>query len=89
MFNFFGKYRLAKIYHILDNIYRISGKIVWDLGLKLKSFISFRIKIILYFQSTGRKLMCNEKEIRTFYGKLNEIEKQIQKMFLRIHKSYY
>lgn len=30
-----------------------------------------------------------KKEIRTFYGKLNEIEKRIpENVFLRIHKSY-
>ena len=47
-------------------------------------------KDILYFQSTGRKInIVMKKEIRTFYGKLNEIEKRIpENVFLRIHKSY-
>ena len=62
----------AKIYHVLDNIYRISEK------------------DILYFQSTGRKInIVMKKEVKTFYGKLNEIEERIpENVFLRIHKSY-
>ena len=68
----------AKIYHVLDNIQTQNS--------------TYRIsyKDILYFQSTGRKInIVMKKEIRTFYGKLNEIEKRIpENVFLRIHKSY-
>ena len=81
----------AKIYHVLDNIYRISGKN--SVGFEFPTQNStYRIsyKDILYFQSTGRKInIVMKKEIRTFYGKLNEIEKRIpENVFLRIHKSY-
>lgn len=81
----------AKIYHVLDNIYRISGKN--SVGFEFQTQNStYRIsyKDILYFQSTGRKInIVMKKEIRTFYGKLNEIEKRIpENVFLRIHKSY-
>lgn len=81
----------AKIYHVLDNIYRISEKN--SVGFEFQTQNStYRIsyKDILYFQSTGRKInIVMKKEIRTFYGKLNEIEKRIpENVFLRIHKSY-
>lgn len=81
----------AKIYHVLDNIYRISGKN--SVGFKFQAQNStYRIsyKDILYFQSTGRKInIVMQKEVRTFYGKLNEIEEKIpENLFLRIHKSY-
>ena len=81
----------AKIYHVLDNIYRISGKN--SVGFEFQTQNStYRIsyKDILYFQSTGRKInIVMKKEIRTFYGKLNEIEKRIpENVFLRIHRSY-
>lgn len=75
----------------MDNIYRISGKN--SVGFEFQTQNStYRIsyKDILYFQSTGRKInIVMKKEIRTFYGKLNEIEKRIpENVFLRIHKSY-
>lgn len=81
----------AKIYHVLDNIYRISGKN--SMGFEFQAQNStYRIsyKDILYFQSTGRKInIVMKKEIRTFYGKLNEIEERLpENIFLRIHKSY-
>ena len=69
------------MFWIIFIVYR--EKIVWDLSSKLKNS-TYRIsyKDILYFQSTGRKInIVMKKEIRTFYGKLNEIEKRIQKMF--------
>ena len=69
----------AKIYHVLDNIYRISGKN--SVGFEFQTQNStYRIsyKDILYFQSTGRKINI-----------VNEIEKRIpENVFLRIHKSY-
>ena len=48
----------AKIYHVLDNIYRISVKIVWDLSSKLKIVhIAFRIKIFCIFKVLEEKLI--------------------------------
>lgn len=81
----------AKIYHVLDNIYRISGKN--SVGFKFQTQNStYRISYedILYFQSTGRKInIVMQKEVKMFYGKLNEIEEKIpENLFLRIHKSY-
>ena len=81
----------AKIYHVLDNIYRISGKNCVGFEFQAQNS-TYRIsyKDILYFQSTGRKInIVMKKEVKTFYGKLNEIEKRIpENVFLRIHKSY-
>ena len=81
----------AKIYHVLDNIYRISGKNC--VGFEFQAHNStYRIsyKDILYFQSTGRKInIVMKKEVKTFYGKLNEVEERLpENVFLRIHKSY-
>lgn len=81
----------AKIYRVLDNIYRISGKN--SVGFEFQAQNStYRIsyKDILYFQSIGRKInIVMQKEVKMFYGKLNEIEEKIPKnLFLRIHKSY-
>lgn len=80
-----------KIYHVLDNIYRISGKS--SKGFEFQNQNN-RCRIaytdILYFQSVGRKInIIMKKEVKSFYGKLNEIEERIPKdVFLRIHKSY-
>lgn len=80
-----------KIYHVLDNIYRISGKNSVGFEFQIQSS-RYRIlyKDILYFQSTGRKInIMMKKEIKTFYGRLDEIEAKIpENIFLRIHKSY-
>lgn len=81
----------VKIYHVLDNIYRISGKNSMGFEFQIQNSryrISYRD--ILYFQSVGRKInIVMKKEVKTFYGKLNEIENKIpEKIFLRIHKSY-
>ena len=80
-----------KIYHVLDNIYRISGKNSAGFKFQVQNS-TYRIlyKDILYFQSAGRKInIVMKKEVRTFYGKLNEIEEKIpENLFLRIHKSY-
>lgn len=81
----------AKVYHVLDNIYRISGKNSVGFEFQIQNN-RYRIlyKDILYFQSNGRKInIIMKKEVKTFYGKLNEIEEKIpEKNFLRIHKSY-
>ena len=81
----------AKIYHVLDNICRISGKNSAEFKFQVQNS-TYRIlyKDILYFQSAGRKInIVMKKEVRTFYGKLNEIEEKIpENLFLRIHKSY-
>lgn len=80
-----------KIYHVLDNIYRISGKNSAGFKFQVQNS-TYRIlyKDILYFQSAGRKInIVMKKEVRTFYGKLNEIEEKLpENLFLRIHKSY-
>lgn len=81
----------GKIRNILDTIYH----------LREKDNVSFRFKDrnneyraaykdILYFQSEGHKIhLVTGKNIRSFYGKLNEVEKQCpEHLFLRIHNSY-
>ena len=80
-----------RLYHVMEKIFSIIGKNECNFEYKNQGN-SYRImyKDILYFQSTGRKInIVMKKEIRTFYGKLNEIEKRIpENVFLRIHKSY-
>ena len=80
-----------KIYHVLDNIYRIADMITMDFEFQMRN-IRYRIpyKDILYFQSCGRKIeIVMKKESKIFYGKLDEIEKRVpETIFLRIHKSY-
>ena len=81
----------AKIYHVLDNICRISGKNSAEFKFQVQnSTYCILYKDILYFQSDGRKINIVMKiEVRTFYGKLNEIEEKLpENLFLRIHKSY-
>ena len=80
-----------KIYHVLDNICRISGKNSAEFKFQVQnSTYCILYKDILYFQSDGRKInIVMKKEVRTFYGKLNEIEEKLpENLFLRIHKSY-
>lgn len=44
---------------------------------------------ILYFESCNRVInVYTRKTVRTFYGKLNEIEKDAPANFIRIHQSY-
>lgn len=44
---------------------------------------------ILYFESKGRKIYIHtNKGIQEFYGKLNEIEKNVPISFIRIHQSF-
>ena len=81
----------AKIYHVLDNICRISEKNSAEFKFQVQnSTYCILYKDILYFQSDGRKInIVMKKEVRTFYGKLNEIEEKLpENLFLRIHKSY-
>lgn len=81
----------AKIYHVLDNICRISGKNSAEFKFQVQnSTYCILYKDILYFQSDGRKInIVMKKEVRTFYGKLNEIEEKLpENLFLRIHKLY-
>lgn len=81
----------AKIYHVLDNICRISGKNSAEFKFQVQnSTYCILYKDILYFQSAGRKInIVMKREVRTFYGKLNEIEEKLpENLFLRIHKSY-
>ncbi|HIV91857.1 MAG TPA: LytTR family DNA-binding domain-containing protein [Candidatus Eisenbergiella stercoravium] len=79
-----------KVYHVLDNIYRAAGKN--NSSFEFQNYNDrFRIAYndILYFQSEGRKInIVLKKEIKTFYGKLSEIEKRTPGNFLKIHKSY-
>ena len=81
----------GKVYHLLENIYRIAGKN--NLCFEFQNHNDrFRIPYndILYFQSEGRKInIVMKNEIKTFYGKLSEIEEKIPGFFLRIHKSYF
>lgn len=79
------------IYHVLDNIYRISGQNSVGFEFQIQNS-RYRIsyKDILYFQSAGRKInIVMKKEVKTFYGKLDDVERKIpEKDFFRIHKSY-
>ena len=87
----FSDIQLSNSRHVMEKIFSIIGKNECNFEYKNQGN-SYRImyKDILYFQSTGRKInIVMKKEIRTFYGKLNEIEKRIpENVFLRIHKSY-
>lgn len=80
-----------KIYRVLDGIYRIVGKSNRDFEYQSNGSI-YRIpyKDILYFQSDGRKIhIVTERERRSFYGKLTEVEKRVPEfLFMNIHKSY-
>ena len=81
----------SKVYHVLDNICRISGKNSVSLEFQTQNS-RYRVLYtdILYFQSAGRKInIVMKKEVKTFYGKLNDIEERTpENTFLRIHKSY-
>lgn len=47
------------------------------------------LREVLYFRSMAHKIVAYEKERKQeFYGKLGEVEKQIPRYFIRIHKSY-
>lgn len=44
---------------------------------------------ILYFESNGRKIkIVTVQDTYEFYGKLNEVEKDLSEDFIEIHKSY-
>ncbi|MBP5597088.1 MAG: response regulator transcription factor [Pseudobutyrivibrio sp.] len=58
-----------------------------------KEEYSVPIKEIVYFESNKRliDIHMNDGTVRSFYGKLNNIEKEIQKInkhFIRIHQSF-
>lgn len=80
-----------KIYYVLDNICRIIEKNNCAFEYQ-NNGILYRIqhRDILYFQSVGRKInIIMRKEIKSFYGKLADVEKKIPvHLFLNIHKSY-
>lgn len=80
-----------KIFHVLDSIYRITGKSNCDFEYQNNGII-YRIpyKDILYFQSDGRKInIVMQNKRKDFYGRLAEIEKKVPEfLFLNIHKSY-
>ena len=80
-----------KIFHILDNIYRILGKSNCAFEYQNKG-VAYRIQYrdILYFQSVGRKInIIMRQEIKCFYGKLADVAVKIPEyLFLNIHKSY-
>ncbi len=80
----------GKVYQVLENISRIAGKN--NLSFEFQNHNDrFRIAYhdILYFQSEGRKINIVMKEgIKSFYGKLSEMEEKVPGFFLRIHKSY-
>ena len=80
-----------KIFHVLDCIYHIAGKDNHSFEYQSKGGV-YRIqyKDILYFQSAGKKInVVMKHEIKDFYGKLTNVEKNIpHNIFLSIHKSY-
>lgn len=80
-----------KIQDILDIICRLREKDNDCFRIKDKTY-EYRVayKDILYFQSEGHKIhLITRQNTRTFYGKLNEVEKQCpEHLFLRIHNSY-
>ena len=58
-----------------------------------KEEYSVPIKEIVYFESNKRlvDIHMNDGTVRSFYGKLNNLEKEIQKInkhFIRIHQSF-
>ena len=74
-----------KVYHVLKNICRIAGKS--NLSFEFQNQNDrYRIAYndILYFQSEGRRInIILKKEIKTFYGKLSEIEEKCRNSFGR------
>ena len=80
-----------KIFHILDNIFRIIGKSNCAFEYQNKG-VAYRIQYrdILYFQSVGRKInIIMRQETKCFYGKLADVAVKIPEyLFLNIHKSY-
>lgn len=80
-----------KIFGVLDSIYRIAQKSN-EYFVYQNNGIMYRVsyKDVLYFQSEGRKInIVTRQQIRTFYGKMTDIEKRVPEyLFLNIHKSY-
>lgn len=55
-----------------------------------KTTVRVPIKNIMYFTSEARKVkIIMENEDKEFYGKLSDVEKQLNHNFVRIHKSYF
>lgn len=80
-----------RLYQVMEKIFNIIGRNECDFNYKNQGS-SYRIiyKDILYFHSDGRKInIVMEHEIKSFYGKLSEVEEVCPEgLFLRIHKSY-
>lgn len=55
-----------------------------------KTTVRVPMKNIMYFTSEARKVkIIMENEGKEFYGKLSDVEKQLNHNFVRIHKSYF
>lgn len=76
---------------VLERVLKIMGRQNDSFSYQTEK-ITYRIpyKNILYFRSEGRKvIIVTVSGIKSFYGKLNLIAKQVpENVFLRIHKSY-
>lgn len=80
-----------KLCHVMEKIVNIIGKNECNFIYKNQGNTYHVVyKDILYFQSNGRKInIVMKNEIKYFYGKLSDIEKECpESLFLRIHKSY-
>lgn len=79
------------VYPVLDRVCRIMKKIDSNFEYLSNGCVNYiPYKEILYFQSSGRQVnIIMRNEIRSFYGKLTDVEKTIPgSFFLNIHKSY-
>lgn len=80
-----AKFLLA-INKALNNISKENKSIVLKVGKDNKRV---NVKDINYVESEGRKIKFNlTDEVITVYGKISDIEDDLGKLFVRVHKSY-
>lgn len=82
---------ISKLNNILDKFCKKEIKRKLEIKSR-KDYFYFYHEEIMYCESNGRKItiyLSNENDSFTFYGKLDDIEKQLNdSTFLRTHKSY-
>jgi DNA-binding LytR/AlgR family response regulator len=79
-----------KIFACVEKALELSGS--GDLNFQFKSkgdIVRLPYSSIVYFHSRDKKIIVSLRDDTfVFYGKLSEIENQLPKSFIRIHKSY-
>lgn len=78
--------------YFLQAIQRIQNMQMFFEYKENKKICKVLMKDILYFESKGRIIkVITKKDVRSFYGKLNDVEELLRKSkysFMRIHQSY-